>query len=366
MGPGPTGGAMPGQAGPPWMQQNGALPAPPQNRPPAPPQPLQQSLFAPPNSGTLAGPSQALYHNAPPAPYPPSPNAYPPALRQNNAGPPQMQAPQGQVQRHWMPMPPAIQTHVDNNEDNDDGGKRPGAGVIATIVVLLVVLIGGGSFAALSILRQSGGSANNPLVPITIVTPSVTPLFKDTFQNNAAGWDLTAPTGAKIALSAGKLVLESDNHEIFPVMVPGKALGNFRLDVNVGLTQGDTTNGYGVYIRASSTQDSTLGLYYRLEVYCDGTFAVYKGIENPTGNTQVTTLKADTSSDAIYKQNRINHLTVIASGTSINFMVNGSVIYSFIDKSYKSGSIALFVSNVSGVPAGAQATFTDLAIFPAQ
>ena len=48
----------------------------------------------------------------------------------------------------------------------------------------------------------------------------------------------------------------------------------------------------------------------------------------------------------------------------MTFQINGVTVYTFSDNSYKSGSVALFVSNVSGVKAGAQATFQNLAIFP--
>jgi len=40
-------------------------------------------------------------------------------------------------------------------------------------------------------------------------------------------------------------------------------------------------------------------------------------------------------------------------------------LYTYVDNNYKSGSVALFVSNLLTLPAGAQATFSQLAIFPA-
>jgi len=40
-------------------------------------------------------------------------------------------------------------------------------------------------------------------------------------------------------------------------------------------------------------------------------------------------------------------------------------VYTYTDDNYKGGSIALFVSNLPELTPGAQATFTNLAIFPA-
>jgi hypothetical protein len=74
---------------------------------------------------------------------------------------------------------------------------------------------------------------------------------------------------------------------------------------------------------------------------------------------------AETANSAILFAGQTNHLTVIAKGSQMSFLVNGVQVYTFSNDSYKSGSIALFVSNVQNVAAGAEATFTNLAVFPA-
>lgn len=257
-----------------------------------------------------------------------------------------------------------------NDEDDEDEGKnRPSAGVVVIIVVLLIVLIGGGGYGGYYFWHHRNDGATSNTNGPAIVTPSITPLFGDSFKNNNNNWDTNPPQGAKVTLAGdGKLVLESDNNSLFPEMVPGgKVFGDLRIDVDAGLTSGDPKNGYGIYIRASSNQNNLLSLYYRFEVYGDGSFVVYKGFVDGNGKQQSTSLVESPPSDALnHAGPTLNHLTVIAKGQALTLIANGTTVANFSDVSYKSGVVALFVSNVQHVAPGAQATFENFAIFPAQ
>lgn len=266
------------------------------------------------------------------------------------------------------PRPPWLKK--DDDED-DERKNRPSAGVVVIIVILLLVLIGGGGYGGYYFWhhRNDGATGNNNTNGPTIVTPGVTPLFSDSFKNNSNNWDTNPPPGAKVTLAGdGKLILESDNNALFPEMVPGgKVFTDLRIDVDAGLTSGDPNNGYGIYIRASSNQNSLLSLYYRFEVYGDGSFVIYKGFVDGNGQQQSTSLRQSPPSDALnHVGAKLNHLTVIAKGQTLTFIANGTTVANFSDVSYKSGTVALFVSNVQKVAPGAQATFANLAIFPAQ
>jgi hypothetical protein len=198
------------------------------------------------------------------------------------------------------------------------------------------------------------------------VTPTGTPLFKDTFQNNNNNWDTSEPSGATISIQGGKMVLASNNNELFEELLPGnQTFSDARVDVDANLTTGAQQNGYGIYIRGSLAANGSLGTYYRFEVYGDGNFAVYEGVQSSDGTLSTTTIVAETPSSAIRFAGQTNHLTVIAKGSQMSFLVNGVQVYTFNNTNYKSGAIALFVSNVQNVAAGADATFTNLAVFPA-
>jgi len=242
--------------------------------------------------------------------------------------------------------------------------RGPKVALIILVGLLLLVVIGAGLVGVLYATNQSQ-SAPTATPTRTIVTPSVTPLFRDSFANNNTKWYLTsAPGQYSASVGGGSMVLEDDHNRLLWEILPGKSFADFRLDVDATLTRGDTSNGYGVYIRGASSQDSDIGLYYRFELYGDSTYALFKGSTDVNGNTLSSQVVKDTPNASIQKEGQVNHITVIAKGSSMTFMVNGTVVYNYSDTSYKGGLVALFVSNLPNTPPDAQATFANLAIFP--
>lgn len=242
--------------------------------------------------------------------------------------------------------------------------KGSRVGLIVGIVLLVVLVAGGALGGYYSYKHYSQNSTSSNTHPPVLVTPTTVPLFTDTFNSNNMGWDLTGNPGRfSVKVGAGSLVLEDDQNKLLWELVPDKIFTDFRLDVNAALTKGDQNNGYGVLIRASS-QGTDLGTYYRFELYGDGTYAIFKGYLDTAGRTQSLKVQGYTAYPAIAKVGHVNHLTIIAKGSSMSLVVNGQTAYTYVDDNYKGGSVALFVSNLPELTPGAQATFTDLAIFP--
>jgi Domain of Unknown Function (DUF1080) len=246
--------------------------------------------------------------------------------------------------------------------------QGPNVVAILLLIVAILLLIGSGCIAGYFFLFKNQTGPTAVVTPtVAIVTPSVKPLFGDNFQNNTNKWILASVSGQyAVSISGGQMVLEDDHNQIFWEVVPGQTFSDFRLDVDAKLTKGDKTNGYGVYIRGIATQTSDIGLFYRFELYGDGTFGLFKGILDTNGNPTNTSLtgKDLISNSAIQTEGTSNHITIIARGSNMQFMVNGVSVYSLTDSSYKGGQVALFVSNVSTAPPIAQAMFAHLAIFP--
>ncbi len=237
-------------------------------------------------------------------------------------------------------------------------------GLIIGIGLLVIILLGG-AFVGYSFLNYNQNSTASNVTPTVLSTPSITPLFNDTFANNNTGWDLTSNPGKfSVKVGGGSMVLEDDDNKLLWEILPGKRFTDFRLDVNAMLSKGDPTNGYGVFIRGASSQNSDLGTYYRFEMYGDGTYAIFKGSLDAGGQMQSTKVQGYVFNQAIAKAGQVNHITITAKGPKMVLMVNGQTIYTYTDDNYKSGSIALFVSNLPSLASGAQATFTKLAIFP--
>jgi len=245
--------------------------------------------------------------------------------------------------------------------------RGPNIGLIIGTIILLLVLVGGGFFGYRYITSHNNKA--NTLTPTAAPspTPSKPPLFSDTFQDNKNGWDLTSIAGRfSVKVGGGSLVLEDDDNRLLYELLPGvKTYSNFQLNVDAQLSKGDPNNGYGIYIRGSSNQNSDLATYYRFEIYGDGTYAVFKGSIDANGNSQSSKLVDYTSNAAVQKVGNVNHITIIANGTSMSFIVNGQTLNTITDNSYTSGSVALFVSNLPApTPPVAQATFNNLVIYP--
>jgi hypothetical protein len=242
--------------------------------------------------------------------------------------------------------------------------RGPRVGLIVGLILLLIILVGG-AFAGYTFYKNRNQHNTVAVTPTIVTTPSIKPLFSDSFVNNSTGWDLTSKSGQfSVKVGGGSLILEDDDNKLLWEILPGKNLTDFRLDVDATLTKGDPNNGYGVYIRGASSQNSDLGMYYRFELYGDGTYAIFKGSLNASGQTQSNLVQTYTQNAAITKAGTANHITIIAKGPTMKLMVNSQTVYTYTDDNYKSGSIAFFVSNLPKLTPGAQVTFSHLAIFP--
>lgn len=206
----------------------------------------------------------------------------------------------------------------------------------------------------------------NPPRKITYAPPKETPLFADPLINDASGWNLQSSPGKyTVAIGSNGLALESDEHKLLWELLPGqRSYSNFTLVVNAELTKGDQNNGYGVYIRGMANEESDLATYYRFELYGDGSYAIFKGVVGPNDESSAIKVVGYFLNPAIQKAGKVNQVMIVANGASLELIVNGQMVKSFDDASYKAGAIALFVSNLPEAQAGAQAQFSRLAIYP--
>ena len=192
------------------------------------------------------------------------------------------------------------------------------------------------------------------------------PLFFDRFIDDSSGWNQQSIRGTyTVALGNGVLSLEDDKQSLLWEPLPSaKIYSNFQLTADAMLAKGDPNNGYGFYIRGAANQGSELATYYRFELYGDGSYAVFKGSIGVGGKTVDTKLVDFLLNPAIAKRGKSNHIMLIARGSKMSFIVNNHLLQTVTDTSYANGSIALFVSNLPEAKPGAQAQFSQLAIYP--
>jgi hypothetical protein len=237
------------------------------------------------------------------------------------------------------------------------------------ILLLLTILLAGGLWEYRYITARDEPllGTSQQAKPTATPTPSTPPLFADTFADNTNAWNLQSVKG-QFAVSAGNgaLSLENDNNKLLWELLPGnRTYDDFRLAVDAKLAKGSQNNGYGIYFRGKSNNNSDLAMYYRFELYGDGSYALFKGVVDGAGNTSSMKLVDYTVDPAIQKQGGSNHIVIVASGSKLSFFVNDQPIKTITDASYASGTIAFFVSNLPGSPPGAQAVFSKLAIYQA-
>jgi len=154
---------------------------------------------------------------------------------------------------------------------------------------------------------------------------------------------------------------------LFSELIPGgKNFSDFYLTTDVVLSKGTQNNGYGIYIRGASSQTFDIATYYRFEIYGDGTFAIFKGSVDGTGTSTSSLLVIYSQSSTIQKQGNVNHIAISAKGPTMTFAVNGQTLKIVTDNTYTSGLIAFFVSNLPHTTPGAQATFSNIVVYPPQ
>ena len=267
-----------------------------------------------------------------------------------------------------LPGIPAGPVGLDFKEASSRGPKP---WLIAVISILLFVIIGGSVAAGYLYLHRNKGTQATQRIQMqptaSVVQPKGPVLFADTFTDNHSGWSLQSYPGKfSAAIAAGSLMLESDNNELLWEMLPGnKTFSDFTLTCDTQLSKGDQDNGYGIYIRGSSMQNTDLATYYRFELYGDGSYAIFKGTVSADGTTSSTMLVNYTLQPAIQKQGGLNHIMITAKGSALSLTVNGQLLKTVTDNNYSSGSIALFVSNLKNAKPGAQAKFSNLRVYGA-
>lgn len=236
-----------------------------------------------------------------------------------------------------------------------------------TSLLLLVVVCALFVFHFTGISSLSVFSRRAPLhQDIVYVLPKGTPVFADNFSSDVYGWNLqSSPGNYTVTVGNGLLGLKIEKHSLLWELLPGeRTFSNFTLIVQAVLSEGDQNNGYGVYIRGTSNQKTDLATYYRFELYGDGSYAIFKGIRGSGGNSIATKMVNYTMNPAIKKRGQVNQIMIIAKGSALSLVVNGQLLKAITDTSFSRGSIALFVSNLPQAKPGAQAQFSQLAIYP--
>ena len=192
-----------------------------------------------------------------------------------------------------------------------------------------------------TVLRMTGAEVLLPLLsrlnsagPAPAPSPTPQPLFRDTFQNNATGWNLFQGDKAAVTLERSRLTLTVTGPDRDVWATAPRVFDDFRLEVDSGLLDGPAETSYGVIFRHQDDDN-----YYSFEVDGEGRFRLGRVLRG-----QYTPLIEPTPSVRVQPGQALNHLTVKAVGPEMTLAVNGVEVSSVTDRSFASGHVGATAS----------------------
>jgi len=155
--------------------------------------------------------------------------------------------------------------------------------------------------------------------------------FRDDFSNPAACWKTTDTEPIKIVCQDGALHFVINALDLSGWEVAGKRAGDFILDVDAAQVEGPDDNHYGVIVRFADKDN-----FYRFDISGDGYFSAFRFRDG-----QWEKLIDWTETPAIKQGATTNHLRVIAEGSRLTLVVNGTIAGSIDNADIAAGDVGL-------------------------
>lgn len=180
-------------------------------------------------------------------------------------------------------------------------------------------------------------------------------LFSDDFVAGSGGsWFTETDQQGATSISDEEMVIainEANTMQFTTLREP--TFGDFDLEVDATLLDGNLESSYGVLFRMQSPEE-----FYRFEIMGDGRYM----IERLNADGSWTRYLDDwLMSPLIFAgQGVTNRLRILARGSQLSFYVNGELLHSLSDGTYGAGNIALDAGTF-GQP-GLQVSFDNLVI----
>ena len=220
-------------------------------------------------------------------------------------------------------------------------------GVITLVIIIAVIFsyvrLGAGFVAT---QKSPDSMKGGTLIPSPIPTATRTPviktvLFSDDLSHWRSEWDKESDTSyGKFFYSGGSLHIRSTNPPNWSIShTLNKNFTDFILDVDTKTIDGTTDNYLGVQVRENGVQN-----HYSLCISADGYWDMLKW-EN--GNRiDLAGLRVPSSSYINTGIGATNHIRVEANKNTISFFVNGHLLMTVTDNTFKESTISLEVSSM--------------------
>lgn len=156
-------------------------------------------------------------------------------------------------------------------------------------------------------------------------------LLQDDFSDPKSGWEISTSDYGLVGYENGRYKVESYIEDTYNWCVAGINAADVRIevDVEVAATLDNGNDAFGVDCRVQENGDG-----YGFRISSDGYIGISKYVE-----TKGVELQEWITSNAVYKDGRINHLTAICQGDHLQFLVNDVNVAEVIDDNFSTGNI---------------------------
>lgn len=161
-------------------------------------------------------------------------------------------------------------------------------------------------------------------------------LFQDDFSDPLRGdWHLEGDEQGQAEIVDGQLTVRVQAPATAQyVTLDGQVFADFLLDVDATQVSGQRGASYGILVRMAAP-----GQFYRFEVTSDGEYVVER--HDGAGSWDRLTDGWQSSSAILRGINETNQLRVAATGSTLSFYANETLLVQVIDATYERGAVAL-------------------------
>jgi DNA-directed RNA polymerase subunit RPC12/RpoP len=217
--------------------------------------------------------------------------------------------------------------------------------------------------AALNIAQNAIQTANalvSTSVPSTPTPPLPTPvpfkktLFHDEFTNPSSGWARARNSKYTLEYKGGNyhVLINEQNAGQEVTRADEGNYADVSVEVDVQQTAGPSDGLMGVTCR-----DDNNGNFYSFEFSQDGTYGIFKYVNNSGDSLDEQTLEP-----GLIQQNGVNHIVGVCAGDTLTLLVNGQVLSQVEDSDYTKGEVGLIVRAGSSGAAGEDVLFSHLVV----
>lgn len=175
-------------------------------------------------------------------------------------------------------------------------------------------------------------------------------LFADDFSDPSTGWSQYDEPGGWSRYEEGGLHITVRLPELYVWSSAGRSFQDFTVEVDGRLVEGPPDGIYGIIFRLQDKDN-----FYEFDVSADGFYVLVRYVDG-----QWQPIVDWTETQVIQQGRSLNRLRVDAVGSTIRLYVNGQLLASVTDATFRRGDIALVAG--TGEAAGTHIAFDNLRV----